>query len=138
MIKLFDVWGIDFMGSFVSSNGMKYILMDIDYMSKCVEAVALPNNECKSVTTFLKRNIFSRFGTPRAIISDGGSHFCNWLFCALLEKYGVRNSVATPYHLQSSVQVEVSNHDIKTILVKTVNENRIDWSRNLDDTLCPY
>ena len=59
------------MGPFVSSNGMKYILVAVDYVSKWVEAVALPNNEAKSVTHFLKRNIFSRFGTPRAIISDG-------------------------------------------------------------------
>ena len=62
-----------------------------------------------SVTTFLKKNIFSRFGTPRAIISDGGSHFCNRLFKGLLEEYGVRHNVATPYHPQTSGKVEVSN-----------------------------
>ena len=80
MIELFDVWGIDFMGPFVSSHGMKYILVAVDYVSKWVEAIALANNEGKSVTAFLKKNIFPRFGTPRAIISDGGSHFCNRLF----------------------------------------------------------
>ena len=73
LIELFDVWGIDFMGPFLSSHGMKNILVAVDYVSKWVEAVALPNNEGKSVTAFLKKNIFSRFGTPRAIISDGGS-----------------------------------------------------------------
>ena len=98
VIELFDVWGIDFMGPFVSSYGMKYILVAVDYVSKWVEAVALSNNEGKSVTAFLKKNIFSRFGTPRAIISDGGSHFCNKLFKALLGKYGVRHNVATHYH----------------------------------------
>ena len=112
MIKLFDVWGIDFMGPFVSSHGMKYILVAVDYVSKWVEAIALATNEGKSVTAFLKKNIFSRFGTPRAIISDGGSHFCNRLFKGLLEKYGVRHNVATPYHPQTSGQVEVSNREI--------------------------
>ena len=91
VIELFDVWGIDFMGPFVSSSGMKYILIAVDYMSKWVEYVALPNNEAKSVMNFLKRNIFSRFGIPRAIISDGGSYFCNRLFKAVLDKYGVRH-----------------------------------------------
>ncbi|RAN86287.1 hypothetical protein B5P41_30175, partial [Bacillus sp. SRB_28] len=129
VIELFDVWGIDFMGPFVSSHGMKYILVAVDYVSKWVEAVALSNNEGKSVTAFLKKNIFSRFGTPRAIISDGGSHFCNKLFKVLLEKYGVRHNVATPYHPQTSGQVEVSNREIKQILAKTVNANRTDWSR---------
>ena len=79
---------------------MNYILVAVDYVSKWVEAIALANNERKSVTAFLKKNIFSRFGTPRAIISDGGSHFCNRLFKGLLEKYGVRHNVATPYHLK--------------------------------------
>ena len=107
MIELFDVCGIDFMGPFVSSHGMKYILVAVDYVSKWVEDIVLTNNEGKSVTAFLKKNIFSRFGTPRAIISDRGSHFCNKLFKGLLEKYGVRHNVATPYHPQTSGQVEV-------------------------------
>nr|ABI34335.1 Integrase core domain containing protein [Solanum demissum] len=127
MHNLFDVWGTDFMGPFVSSHGMKYILVAVDYVSKLVEAIALSNNKVKSVTGFLKKNIFSRFGTPRAIISDGGSHFCNKLFKALLDKYGVLYNVATPYHPQSSGQVKVSNREIKT-----------DWSRKLDDALWAY
>ena len=71
VIELFDVWGIDFMVPFVSSHGMKYIVVAFDCVSKWVEAIALTNNEGKSVTTFLKKNMFSRFGTPRANISDG-------------------------------------------------------------------
>ncbi|WMV58467.1 hypothetical protein MTR67_051852 [Solanum verrucosum] len=98
VIELFDVWGIDFMRPFVSSHGMNYILVAIHYVSKWVEAVELPNNEGKSVTAFLKKNIFSRFDTLRAIISDGGSHFCNKLFKALLEKYGVRLKLFNCFH----------------------------------------
>ena len=56
MIELFDVWGIDFMGPFVSSNGMKYILVTVDYVSKWVEDIALANNEGRSVTVFLKKS----------------------------------------------------------------------------------
>ena len=126
------------MGPFVSSHGMKYILVVVDYMSKWVEAFALTNNKGKSVSAFLKKNIFSRFGTPRAIISDGGSHFCNKLFKGLLEKYGVLYNIATPYNSQTSGQVEVSNREIKKILAKKVNANRKDWSRRLDDALWSY
>ena len=113
MIKLFDVLGIEFMGPFESSHGMKYILVAVDYVSKWVEDMDLANNEGKSVSAFLKKNIFSRFGTPRVIISDGGSHFCKKLFKGLLEQYGVRHNVVTPYHTQTSGQVEVSNNEIK-------------------------
>ncbi|XP_075076204.1 uncharacterized protein LOC142162923 [Nicotiana tabacum] len=98
-------------------------------------AISLPNNEAKSVTTFLKKNILTRFGTPRAILSDGGSHFSNKAFMGLLEKYGIKHKVATTYHPQLSGQVEVSKGEIKSILAKTVNANRTDWSRKLDDAL---
>ncbi|XP_070019912.1 uncharacterized protein [Nicotiana sylvestris] len=108
------------------------------YLALLLLAIALPNNEARSVTTFLKKNIFTRFGTPRAILSDGESHFCNKAFTGLLEKYGVKHKVATPYHPQSSGQVEVSDRDIKSILAKTINANRTDWSRKLDDALWVY
>ncbi|GJT33057.1 reverse transcriptase domain-containing protein [Tanacetum coccineum] len=67
--EIFDVWGIDFMGPFLSSRGYKYILVAIDYLSKWVEAKALPTNDARVVVKFLK-SLFARFGTPRAIISD--------------------------------------------------------------------
>ncbi|XP_070049207.1 uncharacterized protein [Nicotiana tomentosiformis] len=95
-IDIFDVWGIDFMGPFVSSCENTYILVAGDYVSKWVEAVAFPNNEARSVLAFLKKNIFTRFGTPRAIISDGPSYFCNKAFDTLLSMYGVTHKVSTP------------------------------------------
>lgn len=67
--------GVDFMGPFVSLYSIKYIFIVIDYILNWVESIALPNNKSKSITFFLKKYIFSGFGTPRAIISDGGSHF---------------------------------------------------------------
>lgn len=76
-VEIFDVWGMDFMGPFPPSNGNSYILVAVDYVSKWVEAVALPSNDSKVVIKFVKKHLFTRFGTPRAIISDGGSHFVN-------------------------------------------------------------
>lgn len=70
--ELFDVWGIDFMVPFPSSYGNKYILVAVDYVSKWVEVVALKTNDGRVVVKFVKKHIFTRFGTPRAIISDGG------------------------------------------------------------------
>ena len=137
-VELFDVWGIDFMGPFPKSNGHQYILVAVDYVSKWVEAVALPTNDAKVVMKFVKKNIFNRFGTPKAIISDGGSHFCNKVFANLLSNYGVHHKVATPYHPQMSGQVEVSNREIKRILEKAVRPSRKDWAAKLDDALWSY
>nr|GEZ82687.1 reverse transcriptase domain-containing protein [Tanacetum cinerariifolium] len=82
--EIFDVWGIDFRGPFPSSKGNKYILVSIDYLSKWVEAKALPTNDARVVVKFLK-SLFSRFGTPKAIISDRGTHFCNDQFSRAYE-----------------------------------------------------
>ncbi|GKD95816.1 reverse transcriptase domain-containing protein [Tanacetum coccineum] len=75
--EIFDIWGIDFMGLFPSSRGNKYILVAVDYLSKWVEAKALPTNDARVVCKFLK-SLFARFGTPRAIISDRGEHRASW------------------------------------------------------------
>ena len=104
-IELFDVWGIDFMGSFPPSFGNLCILVAVDYVSKWIEAAVLPTNDAKVVTRFLQKNIFTRFGTPRAIINDEGTHFYNKLFDSLLAKYGVRHKIAPAYHPQTSGQV---------------------------------
>ena len=87
---------------------------------------------------FLKEHILSRFGTPRAIISDQGTHFCNKPFEALMSKYGVIHKVATSYHPQTSGQVELANREIKQILEKMVNPVRKDWSLRLVDALWAY
>ncbi|GJR33652.1 reverse transcriptase domain-containing protein [Tanacetum coccineum] len=110
--EIFDVWGIDFMGPFPSSRGKKYILVAVDYLSKWVEAKALPTNDARVVCKFLK-SFFARFGAPRAIISDRGTHFCNDQFAKVMLKYGVTHRLSTAYHPQTSGQVEVSNRGLK-------------------------
>ncbi|XP_070669001.1 uncharacterized protein [Malus domestica] len=108
-VEIFDVWGIDFMGHFPSSHGFVYILLAVDYVSKWVEAKATCTNDFKVVADFVKTNIFARFGMPRVLISDGGSHFCNRTIEALLNKYNVMHKVAMPYHPQTSGQAKISN-----------------------------
>nr|GEZ82121.1 reverse transcriptase domain-containing protein [Tanacetum cinerariifolium] len=135
--EIFDIWGIDFMGPFPSSRGNKYILVAFDYLSKWVEAKALPTNDSRVVCKFLI-NLFVRFGAPRAIISDRGTHFCNDQFTKVMQKYGVTHRLATSYHPQTSGQVEVSNRGLKRILERAIGENRASWSDKLDDALWAF
>ena len=77
-------------------------------------------------------------GCPRAIISDGGSHFNNAYFRALLKKYGVHHHVTTPYHSQENMQVEVSNREVKTILKNIIRPDVKDWAHKLLNALWAY
>nr|GEW64786.1 reverse transcriptase domain-containing protein [Tanacetum cinerariifolium] len=106
--EIFDVWGIDFMGPFSSSRGNKYKLVAVDYLSKWVEANALPTNDARVVCKFLK-NLFARFGTPEPL------------------------SV-----IEERTSVEVSNRGLKGIIERTVGKNRASWSNKLDDVLWAF
>ena len=117
-----DIWllGYRFHGSISSIIWFLYILVAVDYVSKWIEAIPSQNNDHKTVIKFLKENILSQFGIPRAMISDGGTHFCNKSFESLIKKYRITHNVATPYHPQTRGQVKLANREIKQILEKTV------------------
>nr|GEY28702.1 reverse transcriptase domain-containing protein [Tanacetum cinerariifolium] len=102
--EIFDVWAIDFMGPFPSSRRNRYILVAVDYLSKWVEEKARPTNDARVVVKFLK-SLFARFGTPRSIISDRGTHFCDDKFAKVMSKYGVTHRLSTTHHPQTSGQV---------------------------------
>ena len=138
IIEIFDCWGLDFMGHFPPSCGYLYILLAVDYVSKWVEVIPMRINDHTVALKFLKEHIFSHFGMPRAIISDGGLHFCNRPFENLLKKYGVTHKVSMACHPQTNGQAELANREIKHILEKTITLNRKDWSLRLTDALWAY
>nr|XP_027086604.1 uncharacterized protein LOC113708340 [Coffea arabica] len=105
---------------------------------RCQRAKATRTNDSKVVADFIRSNIFVRFGMPRAIVSDRGTHFCNKTIAALFRKYGVLHRVSTSYHPQTNGQAEVSNWEIKSILEKMVRPDRKDWSQRLEDALWAY
>ena len=115
-VELFDIWGMNFMGPFPSSFNHKYILLAVDYLSKWVEAMPTHKNDAKVVANFLRSHIFTWFSTPRALIIDGGTHFCNRVVDNVLRKYSVRHRTSLAYHPQTKGQAEVSNREIKSIL----------------------
>ncbi|GJX44455.1 reverse transcriptase domain-containing protein [Tanacetum coccineum] len=135
--EIFDIWGIDFMGPFPKSYKFEYILVAVDYVSKWAEAQALPTNDARVVVAFLKK-LFCRFGMPKALISDRGTHFCNKIMEKTMKRYGVNHRFSTSYHPQTSGQVENTNRALKRILEKTVKDNPAIWSRKLDDALWAF
>ncbi|GJV65055.1 reverse transcriptase domain-containing protein [Tanacetum coccineum] len=125
--KIFDVWGIDFMGSFPSSNGNKFILVAIDYVSKWVEAQAFPTSDARNVVNFLKR-LFAHFGVPKALISDRGTHFFNYQIERAMKRYGVVHRFSTAYHPQ--INGQACNIDLtKAGVNKFLHINELDELR---------
>jgi len=98
LVNIFDVWDIDFMGPVFNSFTNEYILMCVDYMSKWVEAILMRNNESKVVIKLLRENIFYKYGMPRLIISDQGTHSDNRSYDALLSWYSILHRPTTLYH----------------------------------------
>ena len=137
-VKLFDLWGMDFMGPFPTSFGNLYILLVVDYVSKWVEVIPTRTNDASVVAKFLRTHIFTRFGTPQALITVGGTHFYNKMVDKVLQKYAVRHRTSLAYHPQENRKAEVSNREIKSILEKTVNSSTTNWSKKIDDALWPY
>ena len=86
------------------------------YVSKLVKALPSRAANAKHAWKMFHEVIFPRFGTPRMVISDGGSHFIDKTLCAFLKELGAKHNIATPYHPQTSGQTETSNKQIKNIL----------------------
>nr|GEZ76631.1 reverse transcriptase domain-containing protein [Tanacetum cinerariifolium] len=130
-------YGANYTAKKVFDSGNKYILVAVDYLSRWVEAKVLPTNDARVVVKFIK-TLYSRFGTPKAIISNRGTHFCNDQFSRVMAKYRVTHRLSTAYHPQTSGQVEVTNRRLKRILERTVGENRALWSDKLEDALWAF
>ncbi|GJW80891.1 reverse transcriptase domain-containing protein [Tanacetum coccineum] len=135
--EVFDVWGIDFMGPFPQSKGNKYILVPVDYVSKWVKAQTLPTNDARVVVKFL-RSLLARFGVPKALISDRGTHFCNSQLEKALQRYGMTHKLSMVYHPQSNVQTEVTNKAIKCILERSMGYNPKGWSKKHNAALWAF
>jgi hypothetical protein len=115
------------MGPFpASTTKHTHILVAVDYVTKWVEAIPTKSADHATIIKMLKEIIFPRFGVPRYLITDGGSHFLNGVLGILLAKYGVDHRVGSLYHPQTSGQVELSNRELKLILEKIVNRYRSD------------
>ncbi|GJU41861.1 reverse transcriptase domain-containing protein [Tanacetum coccineum] len=106
-------------------------------MKHLKKAQAFPASDARNVVNFLKR-LFARFGIPKALISDRGTHFCNYQMEKAMKRYGVIHRFSIAYHPQTNGQVENINLAIKRILEKTIGNNRKNWSHKLDDALWAF
>ncbi|CAF4351065.1 unnamed protein product, partial [Rotaria sordida] len=101
------VWqlvSMDFHGPITptSQRGNKYILCLTDVLSKFVITKAVRDNTAQTAIRFLKEDIISKFGTPRCILTDNGTHFTSTIMNELIKQIGATHLYSTPYHPQTN------------------------------------
>ena len=101
VVEPFDKWDLDFIWPINPPSKQKvYILVCIDYMTKWVEAMDLVKSNDQSIIDFLYGDIFTHFGVPREIVTNGGGKFVSFKMEALFQKYDIQHQITSPYHPQ--------------------------------------
>lgn len=137
----FEKWGIDFVGPIAppTKRGRKrYILVATDYATKWAEAAATKNDDAHTVARFLFENIISRYGCPRELISDRGTHFLNETIEHLTNTFLIKHRKTSPYHPRANGQTEKTNGILCKILTKTIAQSATDWDDKLLGALWAY
>ena len=138
-IEPFEKWALDFVGTINPPSRQKVcILVCTDYVTKWVEAKALPKATEDAVANFLYEDIFVRFGVPWEIVTDQGAQFTSRLIESITEQFKIKHWMSTPYHPQANGQVEVTSRVLEAILTKTVQHHHKDWADRLPEALWAY
>lgn len=136
----FERWGLDFIGEVhpTSSRSNRYIIVATEYLTKWAEAKAVKKADAATTALFLFENIVTRYGCPKVIVSDQGSHFINDVIDEFMDIFKVKHRKSTPYHPQTNGQTERTNHTLVAILRRTVEDSKRDWDTKLPAALWAY
>jgi transposase InsO family protein len=135
---IFERWGIDIVGPLpITERGNRYIVVAMDYFSRWPEARPLKAANSETVATFIYEEIICRFGPPKVIQSDQGTHFVNEMIKDLTKRFQVKHSLSSPYHPQSNGLVERFNKTLCEGLAK-VADVISDWDKYIQPVLFAY
>jgi hypothetical protein len=114
-----------------SQRGNKYIISLTDVLSKFVVTKAVRDNSAQTAVRFLKEDIITKFGTPRCILTDNGTHFTSSMMNELIKQIGATHLYSTPYHPQTNGQVERYNSTMDAKIATLPNLRKTDWDDQL-------
>ncbi|GAA0149046.1 hypothetical protein LIER_08318 [Lithospermum erythrorhizon] len=135
----FAMWGTDFVGQFLKPP-VKYkdAIVAVDYFSKWVEVVPMRNTRGKDVEEFIWKNIITRFGIPKIIVSDNGPQFDVAIIREMCQRLGIEHRFVPVCYPQYNGQVEVMNRTIFLGIKKNLLESGAKRYEELDRVLWSY
>eukprot|EP00745_Piridium_sociabile_P042744 TRINITY_DN8657_c0_g1_i1.p1 TRINITY_DN8657_c0_g1~~TRINITY_DN8657_c0_g1_i1.p1 ORF type:complete len:1461 (-),score=280.53 TRINITY_DN8657_c0_g1_i1:179-4561(-) len=135
----FDKVGVDLIGPIIprSRGGNKYILVQVDYVTRYPEAVPLRNMDATTVAEKLFE-IWSRTGIPKVVLTDRGSQFTSGIMKGVYQILGIKGCTTTPYHAQANGLVERFNGTLKKMLRRLATEKPQEWDRWIPAALFAY
>jgi ribonuclease HI len=132
-------WGIDLLGPFPRSNGqLRHLVVAVDYFTKWIEAEPLTTVTSARIQRFFYKNIVTRYGIPREVVSDNGPQFIDKGFQALLKGLQIKQRFTSVEHPQTNGQAESANKVIVEGIKKRVEKAKGRWAEELDHVLWAY
>ena len=94
----FVAWRIDIIGEIRTnaSNGHKYIMVAIDYLSRWIKAESFGTLKAKQMEKFIEKSLICRYRVPYHIMTDNGVQFQAEI-AELLQRYGIEHHKSSPY-----------------------------------------
>jgi transposase InsO family protein len=110
----------------------------IEYLTRWEEKAPFKYCSTKTTTHFQFEQVITRFGRPRILMRDQGTHFINSTIKVMTEKFEVHHQKITPYHPQANGIVEAFNEILENALMKICIVNRDDWDLKIPVVLWEY
>ncbi|CAF1539454.1 unnamed protein product [Adineta ricciae] len=137
------VWhllAMDFHGpiSPTSQRGNKYIISLTDILSKFVIVKAVRDCTADTAARFLQEDVICKYGTPKCILTNNGTHFTSNMMAQLFQRLGIVHVYSTPYHPQTNGQIERFNSTMDSKIASLSNSSHSNWDDQLPYVIFNY